>query len=81
MDRRIRTLWVIAASTAPVLPALAQPTPQVKVGQCTSGYRESGGYRAPTSDRARVAVPQVPGRQCPSGYASEANYCVEMRRR
>jgi hypothetical protein len=36
---------------------------------------------------AAFAVPalaqptQVKVGQCPSGYASEANYCVEMRRR
>jgi hypothetical protein len=34
----------------------AQPLPQPKVGQCPSGYRESGGYCAPTSDRAPNAV-------------------------
>jgi hypothetical protein len=29
-----------------------------KSGQCPSGYRESGGYCARTSDRAPVAVPK-----------------------
>jgi hypothetical protein len=52
---------------------------QPKVGQCPSGYRESGGYCAPTSDRAPNAVPKRG--QCPSGYAQSGNYCIEMRRR
>jgi hypothetical protein len=50
------------------------------VGQCPSGYRESGGYCAPTSDRAPVAVAKLAGRRCPSAFANEANYGVEMRR-
>jgi hypothetical protein len=55
------------------------PTPQPKVGSCPSGYRDSGGYCSPTSDRAPVAVPKRG--QCPSGYAQSGAYCVEMRRR
>jgi hypothetical protein len=54
---------------------LAQP----KVGQCPSGYRESGGYCAPTSDRAPASVPKTG--QCPSGWTQSGNYCLEMRRR
>jgi hypothetical protein len=71
-----------AAALAVLAPAaLGQPMPMPKSGQCPSGYRESDGYCAPTSERAPVAVPKVPGRQCPSGFASEANYCVEITRR
>jgi hypothetical protein len=29
------------------------------VGSCPSGYRDSGGYCAPTSGRAPAAVPKV----------------------
>ena len=31
------------------------------------GYRESGGYCAPTSDQAPAAVPKGAG-QCPAGW-------------
>jgi hypothetical protein len=75
----LASLAVVRAAFA--VPALAQPLPQAKVGHALRGYRASGGYCAPTSERAPVAIPKVPGRQCPNGYASEANYCVEMRRR
>jgi hypothetical protein len=53
--------------------AAAQPLPQPKVGQCPSGYRESGGYGAPTSDRAPNAVPKRG--QCPSGWTRSGAYC------
>ena len=46
--------------------ASAQPLPQPKVGQCPAGYRKSGGYCAPTSDRAPVTIPK--SGQCPSGF-------------
>ena len=52
--------------------------PQPKVGACPSGYRESGGYCVPTSDRARVAVPKTG--QCPSNWTQSGAYCIEMRR-
>jgi hypothetical protein len=53
--------------------------PVPKVGLCTAGYRESGGYCAPTSDRAPAAVPKRG--QCPSNWTQSGAYCVEMRRR
>ncbi len=55
------------------------PTPQPKVGQCPSGWRESGGYCAPTSERAPVAVPKRG--QCPLNFAQSGAYCVDTRRR
>jgi hypothetical protein len=61
-------------------PALAQLLPQPKIGTCPSGYRASGGYCAPTSDRAPAAIPKPKGQQCPSGWASGAHYCLQMRR-
>jgi hypothetical protein len=74
--RRIATAVVLLlASTA----VLAEPMPQPKTGQCPSGYRESGGYCAPTSERAPAAVPK-PG-QCPSNWTQSGAYCVELRRR
>jgi hypothetical protein len=45
----------------------AQPLPQPKVGQCPSGYRESGGYCAPISERSPVAVPKIAGQHCAVG--------------
>ena len=50
--------------------ATAQLMPQPKTGQCPGGYRESGGYYAPTSDRAQVAIPKVG--QCPAGFVQSA---------
>jgi hypothetical protein len=60
--------------------AAAQPLPLQKQGQCPSGYRESGGYCAPASSRAPVAIPRERG-QCPSGFMQSGNYCIEMRAR
>jgi hypothetical protein len=52
----IRAFFIAMAFAAIVLTAGAQPLPQPKVGAaCPSGYRDSGGYCAPTSDRAPVA--------------------------
>jgi hypothetical protein len=70
---------VLAALVALNAPAAAQPLPQHKVGQRPSGYRESGGYCAPTSDRAPNAVPKRG--QCPSNWTQSGAYCVEARRR
>jgi hypothetical protein len=61
-------------------PALAEPMPQPKIGQCPAGYRESGGYCAPLNDRAPLAVPKG-AQQCPSGFAQSGAYCIETRRR
>jgi hypothetical protein len=57
----------------------AEPLPQPKVGQCPAGYRESGGYCAPTSDRAPAAVPKRG--QCPSNWMQSGAYCIHTRRR
>jgi hypothetical protein len=59
--------------------AAAQPTPVPKVGPCPSGYRESGGFCAPMSDRAPAAI--VKAGSCPSGWMQSGAYCIEMRRR
>jgi hypothetical protein len=58
----------------------AQPLPQPKVGQCPSGYTESGGYCTPMRRDAPAAVPKGRG-QCPSNWTQSGAYCVEMRRR
>jgi hypothetical protein len=50
-----------------------------KIGACPSGYRDSGGYCTPTSDRAPAAVPKR--EECPSNWVQSGAYCVEMRRR
>jgi hypothetical protein len=69
----------IAVFIALTLTAAAQPPPQLKVGACPSGYRESGGYCAPMLERARVAIPKTG--QCPFGFTQSGAYCLEMRRR
>jgi hypothetical protein len=57
--------------------ALAQQ-PVPKVGQCPSGYRESGGYCAPMSDKAPAAI--IKQGQCPSGWMQSGSYCIQTRR-
>jgi hypothetical protein len=73
---RMTTIMLVVSLTT----AAAEPLPLVKQGQCPSGYRESGGYCAPTSPRAPAAIPKGAG-QCPSGWMQSGAYCVEMRRR
>jgi hypothetical protein len=41
-----RTILILAAAIL-LLAVTAQSMPQAKVGQCSSGYRDSGGYCAP----------------------------------
>jgi hypothetical protein len=53
----------------------AEPLPLPKVGQCPSGYRESGGYCAPMNDRAPVAIPKVGA--CPSDWAQSGSALSE----
>ena len=43
-----RVTMVIVIGLLLITNAVAQPLPQPKVGTCPSGYRESGGYCAPT---------------------------------
>jgi hypothetical protein len=79
-DPMMALLAAIALITLTLLGVVrAEPMPQPKVGQCPSGYRESGGYCAPTSDRAPAAVPKVG--QCPSGWVQSGAYCLDARRR
>jgi hypothetical protein len=66
-------------NTIAMYPVSAQLLPLSKVGQCPAGYRESGGYCAPTSERAPAAVPKRG--PCPSNWTQSGAYCVEMRRR
>jgi hypothetical protein len=75
LKNSVAALTLLAATAA----AGAEPLPQPKVGACPSGYTESDGYCAPTSDRAAAAVPKRG--QCPSGWTQSSAYCVEMRRR
>jgi hypothetical protein len=70
-----RTILILLVAT---IAAAASPLPQPKVGQCPSGYRESGGYCAPTSPRVPAAVPKTG--QCQSGWMQSGAYCVEMKR-
>src|SRR5262249_26432749 len=59
--------------------AHAEPLPVPKTGQCPSGYRESGGYCAPMTERAPVAIPKQG--QCSSNWMQSGNYCIDTRRR
>jgi hypothetical protein len=75
----IRIFIITAAVAATTLFAGAQPTPQPKIGPCPSGYTESGGYCAPTSDRAPAAIPKHG--QCPGGWVQSGAYCIDTKRR
>jgi hypothetical protein len=72
----MRILVILLASLAL---AHAAPLPQPKVGQCPSGYAQSGGFCAPMRSDAPAAVPKGQG-QCPSGWMQSGAYCLEMRR-
>lgn len=54
----MRILIILLASLAL---ALAAPLPQPKVGQCPSGYAQSGGYCAPMRTDAPAAIPKGQG--------------------
>jgi hypothetical protein len=73
----VKTVLVLLAS---ITAASAQPLPQPKVGQCPSGYAQSGGFCAPMRSNAPAAIPKGSG-QCPSGWMQSGSYCLEMRRR
>jgi hypothetical protein len=73
-----RTMIAVVALIATTAQA-QQPLPVPKTGSCPSGYRESGSYCAPTSDRTPAAI--VKQGQCPSGWTQSGAYCIEMRRR
>jgi hypothetical protein len=70
---RLSTLVFVASITT----VHAQPLPQPKVGQCPSGYTQSGGYCAPMRRDAPAAVPMVG--QCPSGWVQSGAYCRDAR--
>jgi hypothetical protein len=61
-----------------ITPAVAQQ-PVPKVGSCPSGYHQSGGYCAPMSANAPVAI--VKTGQCPSGWMQSGAYCIQMQSR
>jgi hypothetical protein len=64
----IRIIFIaIIVTAAPATAQQAMPLP--KVGPCPSGYTESGGFCAPTSDRAPVAIPKPRG---VTGYLGRA---------
>jgi hypothetical protein len=78
-ERAMKSLLATLALITTTTLALAEPLPLPKVGSCPSGYRESGGYCAPMSDRAPAAI--VKTGSCPSGWMQSGSYCIEMRRR
>ena len=69
---------MLRGDIALILTAAAQPTPQ-PVGACSSGYRDSGGYCAPMSDRSPVAVPKRG--QCPSNWTQSGATALRCGRR
>jgi hypothetical protein len=69
----IVAVTVIVASSA----ALAEPLPVPKTGTCPSGFRESGGFCAPMTRDAPMAVPKPKGQQCPSGFAQSGGARLE----
>jgi hypothetical protein len=58
----MRAIIILLASVAL---AHAAPLPQPKVGQCPSGYAQSGGFCNPMRSDAPAAIPKQG--QCPSG--------------
>jgi hypothetical protein len=74
-----KTLITIAALLALAAPAVAQPLPHPKTGQCSGGYVQSGGYCVPKSRDSAPAVPKPPGASCPSGYRQSGSTCERMR--
>lgn len=69
----------IAVMSLFVTLAYGQPQAVQKLGQCPSGYAQSGNYCVPMSANAPVAVPKLG--QCPSSYITSGGYCVEPQRR
>jgi hypothetical protein len=59
-----------------IILALALPVP--KTGQCPAGYRESGGYCAPSRNDVAPAIPKTG--QCPSGWHQSGAYCLQNPR-
>jgi hypothetical protein len=73
-----KTLTTIAALLALAAPSVAQPLPHPKVGQCSGGYVQSGGFCIPKTERSQPAVPKVG--QCPASWRSGALTCERMDR-
>jgi hypothetical protein len=76
---RIMKILTAQLLLAVVVPASAEPLPVPKVGSCPAGYRESGGYCAPTAGTKRDAIPKQG--QCPSGWITSGAYCLGPERR
>jgi hypothetical protein len=63
---------------APSDRAAAQPLPQPKIGQCPSGYTQSGGFCAPMVGTDRNATPKTG--QCPANWVQSGAYCLSPAR-
>ena len=70
---------LLSAGIAFVVALSALPYPKTG-GQCASGYRESGAYCTPMTDRAVPAIPKPRNGQCPSGWAQSGASCQMMKR-
>jgi hypothetical protein len=71
-----RLILAIIIAIAIASPALAEPLPHPKTGQCSGGYVQSGSYCIPKSERSPPAVPKVGS--CPSGYRQSGSTCERM---
>ena len=58
--------------------AQAQPLPHPKTGQCSGGYRESGGFCVPNTPDSAPAIPKPAGAGCPSGWRQSGSTCERM---
>jgi hypothetical protein len=73
----LAAITIVAAATT----ALAQPLPQPhpKVGQCSGGYYESGGFCVPKQRDSAPAIPKPSGAACPSGWRQSGSTCEKTR--
>ena len=74
---------ILLALPAPLLasPTWAQPLPQPhpKIGQCSGGYYESGGFCVPKQRDSAPAIPKPSGAACPSGWRQSGSTCEKTR--
>ena len=71
--------FAIIITIALASPALAQPLPHPKTGQCSGGYVQSGSYCVPKTWNSAPAVPKPSGAACPSGWRQSGSACEKMR--
>jgi hypothetical protein len=70
---------IICALLILASPALAEPLPVPKNGQCPAAFLTSGGYCTPSPTERRQAIPKLG--QCPANWIQSGNYCLSPERR